>query len=48
MKDILAEIVNIIKVIGEQPMLELVKHWWIKFAIGLAIICWGISQIKWW
>lgn len=26
MKDILAEIVNIIKAIGEQPMLELVKH----------------------
>lgn len=38
MKDILAEIANIIKAIGAKPMLELVKHWWIKFTIGLAIL----------
>ncbi|MCG7657110.1 hypothetical protein [Wielerella bovis] len=41
MNDILAEILNIIKAIGEELMLELVKNWWIKFAIGLAILMWA-------
>lgn len=36
--EILTQIATIIKAIGEQPMLELVKHWWIKFTIGLAIL----------
>lgn len=38
MKEILQQINYIIKAIGEKPMLELVKNWWIKFAIGAAII----------
>ena len=38
MKDILAEFANILKAVGEQPMLELTKNWWIKLCIGIAIL----------
>lgn len=29
--EILTQIVAIVKAIGAKPMMELVKHWWIKF-----------------
>lgn len=38
MKDILAEIANILKAIGDQPMLELAKSKWIQFSLGAAVL----------
>lgn len=48
MKEILQQIADTFKAIGEETMLILVKSRWIRFSIGMALICWGISQIKWW
>lgn len=46
--EILTQLFDFVKNMGDEAMLILVKSRWIRFAIGLAIICWGISQIKWW
>jgi len=37
-KEILAEITALIKAIGSESMVELVKSKWVKFSIGTAIL----------
>lgn len=43
--EILTQIATIIKAIGAKPMMELVKHWWIKFAIGVAIMAYPLAHL---
>lgn len=45
MSEILAQVAAIVKGIGGRAMFELAKNWWVKFAIGVAIMAYPLTHL---
>jgi hypothetical protein len=43
--DYFSPLSEVIKAVGEKPMIELAKNWWIKFCIGMAILAYPLAHL---